>query len=213
VRARRSFGREHRDGDRARNAGTAFGAEMMRLVDQHLISIYRRMQEATWMADLVESVERALEQAGVHERLERPPAMAFVDLSGFTGLTEEGGDEIAASLAGRLTELVLGTTTHHGGQAVKFLGDGVMFHFKDSAEGVDAALDIVDRIVPAGLPPAHVGMHAGPVVLRDGDYFGRTVNWAARISAVAGPGEVLTTVDVADAAASGSIRFDAIGKV
>jgi adenylate cyclase len=194
-------------------AGTAFGSEMMRLVDRHLLSVYRHMQESAWMADLVEHVERALEQAGVHERLERPPAMAFVDLTGFTGLTEEGGDEVAAQLAGRLTELVLGTATRHGGQAVKFLGDGVMFHFKDPVEGVEAALDIVERTVPAGLPPAHVGMHAGPVVLREGDYFGRTVNWAARISGVAGPGEVLTTADVIDAGSSSAVRFDPIGKV
>jgi adenylate cyclase len=194
-------------------AGTAFGAEMMRLVDRQLLSVYRQMQESTWMADLVEHVERSLEQAGVHHRLERPPAMAFVDLSGFTGLTEEGGDQVAAVLAGRLTELVLGTATHHGGQAVKFLGDGVMFHFKDPAEGVEAVLEIVERTVPAGLPPAHVGMHAGPVVLREGDYFGRTVNWAARISGVAGPGEVLTTLDVVDAASTRSVRFDSIGKV
>lgn len=192
-------------------AGIGFGSVVMPLIDAAVLSIYRRMQERTWMADLVEHVELGLEQAGVHERLERPSAMVFMDVSGYTALTEEHGDEAAADLVGSLNGLVLPTAAHYGGQAVKFLGDGVMFHFREPGDGVLASLDMVERTGPAGLPPAHVGMHAGPVVRRDGDYYGRTVNWASRISGRAGPHEVLVTGEVVESARDTPVRFEAVG--
>jgi adenylate cyclase len=63
-----------------------------------------------------------------------------------------------------------------------------------------AALELVVGVATHGLPPAHVGIHAGPVVFQEGDYFGRTVNIAARIAEYARPGEVLVSQDVVDAA-------------
>ena len=134
-------------------AGIGFGSVVMPLIDAAVLSIYRRMQEGAWMADLVEHIELGLEQAGVHERLERPPAMAFMDMTGYTAITEERGDEAAADLVGSLNDLVLKTATHHGGQPVKFLGDGVMFHFPEPGEGVLASLEVVERSAPVGLPP------------------------------------------------------------
>ena len=96
-------------------------------------------------------------------------------------MTEERGDEAAAELAARLTPLVQRTAERHGGKVVKWLGDGVMFHFREPTGGVVAALEMIGAIAAAGLPPAHVGLHTGPVVFQGGDYFGRTVNLAARI--------------------------------
>ena len=112
----------------------------------------------------------------------RPPAVCFLDLTGYTRLTEERGDEAAADLAGTLAALVRRTSQEHGGQAVKWLGDGVMFLFPDPGPGVLAALDMVDGVATEALPPAHVGIHAGPIVFQEGDYFGRTVNVASRIA-------------------------------
>ena len=63
-----------------------------------------------------------------------------------------------------------------------------------------AALEMVDGVAAAGLPPAHVGLHAGPVLFQEGDYFGQTVNVASRIADYARPGEVLVTREVVDAA-------------
>jgi class 3 adenylate cyclase len=73
---------------------------------------------------------------------------------------------------------------------VKLLGDGVMFHFPEPAQAVwcGVGLELVDRIPRAGLPQAQVGLPSGPVVFQDGDYFGRTVNIAARITDCARPG-------------------------
>jgi len=96
---------------------------------------------------------------------------------------------------------------------VKWLGDGVMLHFPDRGPGVLAALDMVEGVSTEALPPAHVGIHAGPVVFREGDYFGRTVNLAARIAEYARPGEVLVSEEVVEAAEGTGARFTAIGPV
>jgi adenylate cyclase len=96
---------------------------------------------------------------------------------------------------------------------VKWLGDGVMFYFREPAAAVLAALEMVEGVGRQGLPPAHVGIHAGPVVFQDGDYFGRTVNLAARIGEYARPGEVLVSQEVVDAADRGPVSFTEIGPV
>ena len=96
---------------------------------------------------------------------------------------------------------------------MKWLGDGVMFHFPDPGPGVVAALDMVEGAAGQGLPPARVGIHAGPVVFQEGDYFGRTVNIAARIAEYARPGEVLVSQEVVDAADGRLVTFTGIGAV
>jgi adenylate cyclase len=72
---------------------------------------------------------------------------------------------------------------------------------------------MVARTPLAGLPPAHVGLHAGPVVFQDGDYFGRTVNLAARIAGHAGPGQVLVSDQVVAQCTDGAVTFEPIGPV
>ena len=137
--------------------------------------------------------------------------MAFLDISGYTRLTEERGDAAAADLASTLAGLAQRTSQQHGGRPVKWLGNGIMFHFPDPGESVIAALQMVEATQPAGLPPAHVGIAAGPIVQQDGDYFGRTVNVAARISAIAGPSEVLVTGEVERVVAHDGLSFERVG--
>jgi len=189
------------------------GSRIAPLAEQALLSIYHRQQEHAWINNAVESVEGALERAGLHSRLRRPPAVCFLDISGYTRLTEERGDEAAADLAARLAALVRRSSQEHGGEPVKWLGDGVMFYFPDPGQGVLAALDMVEGVATHDLPPARVGIQAGPVVFQEGDYFGRTVNIAARIAEYARPGEVLVTEDVVDAANGTSVKFTEIGAV
>ena len=88
-----------------------------------------------------------------------------------------------------------------------------MFHFRRPGQAVVAALEVVQRTPQAGLPPAHVGLHAGPVVFQDGDYFGRTVNLAARIATRAGPGQVLVSDQVVAECPDGPVAFEPIGPV
>ena len=126
-------------------------------------------------------------------------------------LTEERGDEAAADLAARLATLVRRFSRQHGGEPVKWLGDGVMFYFPDPAPSTLAALEMVEGVASHELPPARVGIHAGPVVFQEGDYFGRTVNIASRIVGHAGPGEVLVTDEVVDVAKGTPVAFTDVG--
>jgi adenylate cyclase len=189
------------------------GSRLAPLIERALLAIYHGQQEHAWTQGFVEHVEGALERAGLHRRLERPPAVCFLDLSGYTRLTEERGDEAAADLAARLAGLVRRSAQEHGGTPVKWLGDGVMFYFREPGAAVLAAVEMVAVVGRHGLPPAHVGIHAGPVVFQEGDYFGRTVNLAARIAAYARPGEVLVSREVVDAAAGGPVTFTEVGPV
>ena len=189
------------------------GSRISPLLDQTLVSIYHGQQEHAWSKSAVEGVETALERTGLYRRVRRPPAVSFLDITGYTRLTEERGDEAAAELATRLANLVRGSSREHGGQPVKWLGDGVMFYFPDPGDGVLAALDMVEGVAAEALPPARVGIHAGPVVFQEGDYFGRTVNIAARIAEYARPGEVLVTQEVVDAADLDGVGFTTIGPV
>jgi adenylate cyclase len=159
--------------------------------------LFRRHSEAFETEHLFDHVETALEDAGVHRREPRQvEACAFADLSGYTRLTEEAGDEVAAQVSVKLAELVNEIASRHSGAVVKMLGDGVLFHFKDPQDAVVASLEILDRARPADLPPAHVGVNAGPMIYEEGDYFGRTVNIAARIASEAGPDQVFLGEDV-----------------
>ena len=132
---------------------------------------------------------------------------------GYTRLTEEHGDQVAAELAETLAVLVGRSSREHGGVPVKWLGDGVMVHFRDPAGAVLAALGLVEQLPQAGLPPAHVGVAAGPVVVQGGDYFGRTVNLGARIAAYASASQVLVSEPVVQRASPQGVTFVELGLV
>ena len=183
------------------------------LVDRALMAVYRRQQELAWIEQLVEDIETALEETGVLGRPGRVPAMCFLDLVGYTRLTEEQGDQVAAELAERLAVLVDRASREHGGVPVKWLDDGVMVHFRDPAGAVLAALGMVEEFPAAGLPPVHVGVAAGPVVVQGGDYFGRTVNLAARIAAYASASQVLVSEPVVQMAPPQGVTFVELGLV
>jgi adenylate cyclase len=196
---------------RAMEVASELASRFNPLADRALMGVYRRQQELVWTEHQVLNIEAALEEAGAIARPERVPAMCFVDLAGYTRLTEERGDQAAAALADALAVQVERSSRAHGGTPVKWLGDGVMLHFRDPAGAVAAALGMVGRLPEAGLPPAHVGVAAGPVVVQGGDYFGRTVNLAARLAARAQAGQVLVTEAVARAAGADGVRFVELG--
>jgi adenylate cyclase len=190
-------------------------ASLIASLERTLALLYRRHFEHYILDVTVLRAEASMERAGLaRRRPERPPAIAFLDLAGYTRLTEEHGDRAAAELAARLVEIVHELAHRHGGRPVKLLGDGVMFHFPDPAQAVLCGLELVNRIPRVGLPPARVGLHTGPVVFQDGDYFGRTVNVAARITDYARPGEVLVSDAVIAAASSlEAVRYQSVGPV
>jgi adenylate cyclase len=138
-------------------------------------------------------------------------AFLFADIVGFTAYTETHGDSRAAELAWRL-RLGVEAQLGHDAHVVKTLGDAVMVRLADPAEAAAVGLRIVDRALPgAGDPPLRVGVHCGAAVECDGDFFGRAVNVAARVAALAQPGEVLVTDDVAMAARGRGMQLDERG--
>ena len=189
-----------REGPRPEATATAraIGERAAKLAKELVGWLYDRHFERALVRFSTDATEAYLERIGIAPARERrPPAIAFLDLTGYTALTEERGDEAAAALAGELAAVVHETARAHGGEAVKWLGDGVMFHFPEPTGAVAAALELVERASAAVGVPARVGLNAGPVVFQDGDYFGRTVNVAARIADYARPGEVLVSEEAA----------------
>jgi adenylate cyclase len=193
--------------------GTRLGDRVIALLERAIVMLYRRHREHVWTEHAINHVEEALEHTGLQERVPQPPAICFVDLTGYTQLTEERGDEVAAHIAGRLAALVNGISRSRGGRPVRWLGDGGMFHFRESRTAVLAGLDMVERAPAADLPPAHIGIHTGPVVSQDGDVYGRTVNLAARIAAYARAGQVVVSEETAHRSGDQQLRLEPLGAV
>jgi adenylate cyclase len=176
--------------------------------------LQRRHREHAVLEYLVSVTEGFMEERGITPpQPKEPPAIAFLDLTGYTALAEERGDEAAAELAADLASVVQETTRTHGGRPVKWLGDGVMFHFSDSANAILTGLDLVEQTERAISVPARIGINAGAVIAQEGDYFGRTVNIAARIADYAKPHEVLVSEDARRSASVADVDFELIGDV
>ncbi len=188
-------------------ANAEFSDRISPLAEQAVLAMYHAQQARAWTANIIEGFESLMAKEGIHSRLDRLPAICFLDITGYTRLTQERGDDAAADLAATVARLVRRSSVQHGGKPIKWLGDGVMFYFADPGPGVRAALEMVDGLAAAGLPPAHVGLHAGPVLFQEGDYFGQTVNLTSRIADYARPGEVLVSQALADASQETGIAF------
>ena len=174
--------------------------------------VFRRHAESFYAQHQFDHVETALEEAGIRQRSPRGiEAVAFADLSGYTRLTEEAGDDVAASASLTLAQLVNEVAADHRGLVVKMLGDGVHFHFEDPGDAVRASLEMIDAVRPKGLPPAHVGVNAGPMIYDEGDYFGRTVNIAARIASQAAANQVFVGEDLVRNVEPAGFRVQRVG--
>jgi adenylate cyclase len=137
-------------------------------------------------------------------------AIAFADLAGYTRLTEEAGEEEAVDAVERFIEDVE-VTLPEGARVIKTIGDEVMIVGSDAAALVDWAVGF-QRLVADRRPLPRIGLHYGPTLYRDGDYYGREVNQAARVAARAAGGEVLVTRPVVDLAGP-HLEFERIGEV
>jgi class 3 adenylate cyclase/YHS domain-containing protein len=118
----------------------------------------------------------------------------FADIAGFTALTEAHGDEAAIELLVSFSEAVEAQLPRIMGEHVKTIGDAVMLRVPDPADAVRLGLWIAhDAMRDHGSPAVRVGLHHGHAIERNGDYFGASVNLAARVSSAAAGGEVLVT--------------------
>ena len=137
--------------------------------------------------------------------------VGFVDLAGFTALTDAHGDRAALDLVVRF-EAMIRDGIDGDGRLVKTIGDAAMVTFEDPTRaltGLGAALDAL--AVTEHFPLARTGLHHGSVLERDGDLFGATVNLAARVAGQAAGGQVLGTAAVAASARALGVRSTDLG--
>jgi adenylate cyclase len=141
--------------------------------------------------------------------------IAFADLAGYTRLTEEEGEEEALGVVERFVEAVEQTLPIDA-RVIKTLGDEAMIVGADPVALAEWAVRL-PATLPAGSPLPRIGIHHGAALYRDGDYYGREVNRAARVVARAAGGEVLVTHPIMQAAAMAAgparLRFELIGEV
>jgi adenylate cyclase len=123
--------------------------------------------------------------------------VAFADLAGYTALTDAHGDVSAADVAQRFCDITDGLLSGEA-RLVKTIGDAVMVVTSDPRHGLQIGLDLLHAVErEPHFPGVRIGVHHGPVVERDGDVFGATVNVAARLTAHANVGQLLTTGAIA----------------
>ena len=140
-------------------------------------------------------------------RRHRAPTFVFADLAGYTALTEARGDDAAAELARLFRRAMRSLARKHGGWQVKSMGDGVMIWTPDAAAAVELATETVREIGTAPhLLPVRVGVHTGPAVMSGLDWYGSTVNVAARLAGHAEPNQALVSGATVQAAMNGLSR-------
>ncbi len=181
----------------------AISAPLEKLVEPTVLYFHRKAWDRALRDDLVNHLA---EEAGLWPTIDAtgqvPAAVAFVDLSGFTSLTSAMGDLAAAQIVDRFATIVRDTVAHSLGQVVKQIGDGFMLLFPDAPSALRCGVALERRVSDEPqFPSARLGIHWGPVLYRDGDYVGTTVNLAARLTAEAEAHEVLVTRAVHDEAA------------
>jgi adenylate cyclase len=137
----------------------------------------------------------------------------FIDLVGFTALTEAQGDRDAADVATRFADLAR-SALQPGDCLVKTIGDAVFVTAPNPARGIR----FVERLLFAAaseerFPALRVGLHHGEAVQKNDDVFGAAVNLAARVAAEAYGGEVIGTAPIAEAARASGIPVAELGPV
>lgn len=167
-----------------------------RFADPLRLGVHRR-----WMEH--ELAQRAVSAAELHaETAELPGTVEvtflFLDLKDFTAYSELSGDQAAIGAIDCFFDVV----THEqgqGGRLIKSLGDGAMLVYDDPAEAVAVAARVIAGMRGTGLPAVHASVHRWIAIARSGDYFGGSVNLAARLLAFAARDELLATAGVVTA--------------
>nr|WP_084270232.1 adenylate/guanylate cyclase domain-containing protein [Patulibacter minatonensis] len=194
--------------DAAESVGT-LAAHVMPLADRIISDVHRRSLHWFIEQDAVSLVEQALDADSLLGLGRLRVAIAFADLAGFTRLTEEQGDEEAVEAVERFVDAVEASLPDDA-RILKTIGDEVMVIGDDAGTLVEWAVNY--QLLHPQEPRPRMGIHQGEVLFRDGDYFGREVNKAARVVARAGAGEVLVT-DAISAVSPRHVAFDPIGDV
>jgi adenylate cyclase len=182
-------------------------SELLPLSAPIMDQVHQRLLQHFVAQDVVGHLESMSDGDGALGRVR--VAIAFADLAGYTRLTEELGEEEALEVVERFVSAVEDSLPDDA-RVIKTIGDEVMVVGNDASALVDWAVGFQELAVERPLP--RIGIHAGHALYRDGDYYGRAVNLASRVSARAAGGEVLVTREVVDAAGR-HLAFQHIGEV
>ena len=185
-------------------AATAAHLEAGELIDYErageLLDRVPRILEYVWRRHLADAARRRRMRGrrGSGETV----LVGFADLVGFTAAVQELPERELAEVVNRFEAIAYDCVGTHEGRVVKMIGDEVMFVADDVRRGAELALDLAARFrEDEALSDVRVGLAAGPVLERDGDVYGRVVNLASRIVAVAYPGTVVVSRELHDALA------------
>ena len=182
--------------------------ELLPLASPVMDQVHQRFLQHFIEQDVVGHMESDLD--GAAEGLGRMRvAVAFADLAGYTRLTEEAGELEALDAVERFVEAVEITLPDEA-RVIKTIGDEVMVVGSDASTLTDWAVGFQSMQTDRPLP--RIGIHYGHAIYRDGDYYGRDINIAARVAARSAGGEVLVTKSVVEHAGS-HLEFDRIAEV
>ncbi|MBA3605803.1 MAG: adenylate/guanylate cyclase domain-containing protein, partial [Acidimicrobiia bacterium] len=131
----------------------------------------------------------------------RQLCVGFVDLVGYTALTQSSTTRTMMDVITRFENLVGAELGRGGGRLVKLIGDAAMFIVDEPERACGIALDMVETFeADPSVPPIRVAVAYGTVVASNGDYYGDVVNVAARLVAVAEPGSAVATAEAVNGA-------------
>jgi adenylate cyclase len=191
------------------HAATAFGGRSGTGADDAaaLVPAVGSLLDYVWRRHLAAAVEGVLVTAAGEHAEDRPVAVGFADLVGFTELSRQAAPEELAALVERFESTAAQAVAAHGGRVVKTLGDEVLFTAGDAGAAAALGLDLAASAGGTVGREVRVGLAYGPVLARLGDVFGPTVNIASRLTGLARPGTVLADREAA-AALRGDPRYD-----
>jgi adenylate cyclase len=186
------------------------GRDLLPLASPIMDFVHQRYLQHFLEQDVIGHMESDLEGgAGDLGRLR--VAIAFADLAGYTRLTEEEGEAQAVDAVEHFVELVE-LTLPDDARIIKTIGDEVMVVASDPGALTSWAVGLQEAVAEER-PLPRIGVHVGDTLYRDGDYYGREVNLAARVAARSAGGEVLVTRPVVEASRGQPLEFDRIAEI
>jgi adenylate cyclase len=185
---------------RVESGGANPGDELELQRAQLLLPTVPRILEYVWRRHLVVAARRRMVLDSTAARGQRAVSVGFADLVGFTALSQQLDQHELAAVVDRFESTAYDLVASHGGRVVKMIGDEVMFEVGDPVAAVELALDLADAYHgDESISEVRVGVAWGPVLSREGDLFGPTVNLASRMVSIAYPGSVVVAPEVREA--------------
>jgi adenylate cyclase len=181
----------------ARDGGDANSAALAPLADEgsQFLLHFPSVLEQVWRRHLQAAARRRLLRTEGDEA--HGVVVGFADLVGFTSLAQQVSDEELALVVDQFEGLAYDVVVAGGGRVLKMIGDEVMFLVEDPVAAAEIALGLAEASRDAAeLSDVRVGLALGPVLEREGDAYGPTVNLASRITAIAYPGTVVVSADL-----------------